>query len=203
MAAGLNVSDRERKEMTYFSSALWRDQGLDKTRTGISALRHFLQDILDRHTERELPKVREEVRTLLKGTEKELVGLGEDRPTSGQMRMFLSRLAMRFHLLTNAALIGDYNSAELDFFSVQSEGPRRLRASIHTVNTQFSNDMRTRGETLKIQPDTDEDSGDDNLAEHIIIDQDTTIQQNVTEKQFKAYVKEVSHTSYRLLFPSY
>jgi len=202
MAAGLNVSERERKEMTYFSSALWRDQGLDKTRTGICALRHFLQDILDRHTERELPKVREEVRTLLKSTEKELVGLGEDRPTSGQMRMFLSRLAMRFHLLTNAALIGDYNSAELEFFSVQSEGPRRLRALIHAFNTQFSNDMRTRGETLKVQSDTDEDSGDDSLAEDIVIDQDVTIQQNVTEKQFKAWVKEVSHTSYRFLFPS-
>ena len=96
MAAGGSLAERERRELVYFSSPLWKNHGLDQTRTGIGALRTFLQDVLDRHTERELPKVREEVRQLLKSTDKDLAALGEERPTAGQMRMFLITLGDAF-----------------------------------------------------------------------------------------------------------
>ncbi|KAK3700512.1 hypothetical protein LTR37_015913 [Vermiconidia calcicola] len=191
MGAGVRLAERERRELTYFSSPLWKDHGLDQTRTGVAALRTFLQDVLDRHTERELPKVREEVRGLLKSIDKDLAALGEERPTTGQMRMFLSRLAMRFHSLTNTALIGDYNSSDLEFFAPNDAGPRRLRAFVHIANTEFSDYMRIRGETLKIVADSSEVLDVIRDLEDVTTDHESTGQQLVTEATFKAWVKQV------------
>ena len=58
------------------------------------SLQKFLQNLLDQHIERELPKVREEIRNLMEKTEQEITALADDRPTVGHLRMFLSRLAM-------------------------------------------------------------------------------------------------------------
>lgn len=89
-----------------------------------------------------MPKVREEVRSLLKSTEKNISGLREERPTASHMRMFLSRLAMRYHNLTNAALIGDYDSSEHEFFNTSALESRRLRAFIHSVDTKYSENKK-------------------------------------------------------------
>ena len=97
-----------------------------------------------------MPKVREEVRSLLESTEKSISGLGEERPTTSHMRMFLSRSAMRYHNLTNAALIGNYDLLELEFFNTSALESRRLRAFIHSVNTKYSDRMRLEGETVRI-----------------------------------------------------
>ncbi|KAI6853806.1 hypothetical protein KC365_g15983 [Hortaea werneckii] len=133
MQDSIGMFEREQKELKYFSSSPWKDAGLDRTRIGVAPLRRFPQDLLNRHTERDMPKVREEVRTLLKSTEESISGLGEERPTTIHMRMFLSRLAMRHHNLTNAALIGDYDSSELEFFNTSHTESRRLRAFIHSL----------------------------------------------------------------------
>jgi GTPase SAR1 family protein len=147
---GIRMLEREHKELTYFSSPPWKDPGLDRTRIGVGSLRRFLQDLLSRHTEREMPKVREEVRNLIKSTEKNILGLGEERPTASHMRMFLSRLAMRYHNLTNAALIGDYDSSEFEFFNTSFLESQRLRSFVHSVNTRFSDRMRLEGATVKV-----------------------------------------------------
>ena len=57
---------RRRAELGFFSSGPWVAQGLDPSRIGVNKLRSFLEDILDNHIERELPKVQEEIRRLLK-----------------------------------------------------------------------------------------------------------------------------------------
>jgi len=59
-------------------------------RVGILSLRSYLQSPLDQHIERELPKVREEVKILMKKTEVAIEALREERPTTGHLRMFLS-----------------------------------------------------------------------------------------------------------------
>jgi len=43
---------------------------LSMDRVGILSLRSYLQSLLDQHIERELPKVREEVKLLMKKTRK-------------------------------------------------------------------------------------------------------------------------------------
>lgn len=194
MQDGISMLEREQKEITYFSSPLWKDPGIDRTRIGVASLRRFLQDLLSRHTEREMPKVREEVRSLLKSTEKSISGLGEERPTTSHMRMFLSRLAMRYHNLTNAALIGDYDSSELEFFNTSASESRRLRAFIHSVNTKYSEEMRLEGKTVKIVPEPDESDEDLRIADlqEVAISQDRVRQLSVSEEKFTTWIKHVS-----------
>jgi hypothetical protein len=191
---GISILEREQKELTYFSSRPWKDVGLDRTRIGVGSLRKFLQDLLSRHTEREMPKVREEVRSLLKSTEKSISGLGEERPTTSHMRMFLSRLAMRYHNLTNAALIGDYDSSEFEFFNTSSLESRRLRAFVHSVNTKFSDRMRLEGATVKVVPGSDVSDTDSQIVDlqEVGSSQDRVQQMSVSDEKFTAWIKHVS-----------
>ncbi|KAF4955339.1 hypothetical protein FSARC_11873 [Fusarium sarcochroum] len=53
---GLDASTRSHRELQFFSSPAWLSQGLDFDRIGAEKLRVFLQDLLDTHIERELPK---------------------------------------------------------------------------------------------------------------------------------------------------
>ncbi|KAK1046750.1 hypothetical protein LTR74_017890 [Friedmanniomyces endolithicus] len=46
----------DQTELRYFQSSLWRDQKLDASRVGVNKLKTFLQALLDRHIEKELPK---------------------------------------------------------------------------------------------------------------------------------------------------
>ena len=93
---GISPKEREEKEVRYFQSSPWKEQGLDRDRVGVVALRTSLQHLLDRHIERELPKVRQELTKLMNRTEQEILSLGEERPTVGHLRMFLCRLAIQF-----------------------------------------------------------------------------------------------------------
>jgi hypothetical protein len=190
---GIAIEAREKRELVYFTSPPWKDAGLDRTRIGVGSLRKFLQEVLSQHTERELPKVRDEVRTLLKSTEKSLAGLGEERPTASHMRMFLSRLAMQYYNLTNAALIGDYDSLDFEFFNVSSSESRRLRAFVHSVNTNFSNKMRLQGSTVKIVPGLANDTTalEANLQK-IATCQGPMKQISMTDAKFTQWVKHVS-----------
>lgn len=194
MQDGISMVEREQKELKYFSSPPWKDAGLDRTRIGVASLRGFLQDLLSRHTEREMPKVRDEVRSLLKSTEKSISGLGEERPTTSHMRMFLSRLAMRYHNLTNAALIGDYDSSELEFFNTSASESRRLRAFIHSVNTKYSDTMRLEGKTVRIMSEPDESDEDLQIADlqEVATSQDRIRQMSISEAKFTAWIKHVS-----------
>ena len=192
----INMAERESKELAYFSSPPWKDAGLDQTRIGVGSLRTFLQELLSQHTERELPKVQTEVRTLIKSTEKALACLGEERPTTSHMRMFLSRLAMRYHTLTNAALVGDYGSSEFEFFNVSFSESRRLRAFVHSVNTDFSNKMRLEGSTIKIVPELAKNAVDLEVDLHEIATRQGPIKQiSMTEARFTQWVKYVSMRS--------
>lgn len=152
---GITMEQRERNEKLFFSRSPWKEQHLDESRIGIVALRSFLQRLLDQHTERELPNVRQEIESLINDLEQKLNVLGEERSTSGQLRTFLSKLAMRFHSLATAATHGDYHTAEASsFFSKDEESSSsddtRLRAFVHIVNTEFSNAVQWYGETMKV-----------------------------------------------------
>jgi hypothetical protein len=151
LEAEISLSDRKRLEMEFFTSSIWKPHQLDMSRVGIDALRSFLQDLLDKHIERELPKVRQEIKGLLLRTEKDLVTLGEERPTINHMRMFLTRLSMGFHNITQASLYGNYHEAHTTFFDDAKDGfATRLRAEVHRVNGSFAAYMRTDGMKRKL-----------------------------------------------------
>ncbi|KAK1808515.1 hypothetical protein LTR12_017127 [Friedmanniomyces endolithicus] len=148
----VTASQRSETELRYFQSSPWRDQKLDASRVGVNKLKTFLQALLDRHIEKELPKVGEEIKAMIRTIEQEIVSLPPERPTVGHLRMFLSDLAMQYHGLATAALNGDYHTGHAPFFTINGtiNESNRLRALIHSLNTKFSDNMRDRGEKLKL-----------------------------------------------------
>ncbi|KAJ5888355.1 dynamin GTPase [Penicillium taxi] len=59
LAQGMAIDARKCAEQKFFSTQPWNSLGLDSSHVGIENLRMFLQDLLDSHIERELPKGRE------------------------------------------------------------------------------------------------------------------------------------------------
>jgi hypothetical protein len=108
--------------------------------------------------------------------------------------MFLSRLAMRYHNLTNAALIGDYDSSEFEFFNTSYSESRRLRAFVHSANTKFSDKMRLQSATVKLvsEPEmSDEDLSVTDLQQ-AAVSQDRVQQMAVSDAKFIVWIKHVS-----------
>jgi GTPase SAR1 family protein len=214
----VDALNRESREHSFFQTSPWREQDLDKDRTGISALRHFLQKLLDRHIEHELPRVREEIETLAASVEQKLNHLGEERTELTEMRLFLSRLAMKFHSITTAALSGDYHDTDPDFFphSVLSSDREvnRLRAMVHQLNMGFSHTMREDGQKRKIVGQEHEapaygsvalpanfssESLGDGASGLDVIDSSDETQLRVSREEMVEWVEEVSNP---VLYPS-
>ncbi|KAK9790466.1 putative GED domain-containing protein [Seiridium cardinale] len=148
------------REAQFFAAPVWQSQSLNMARVGALNLRSFLQELLDCHIEKELPQVRDEVKQLLVTTERQLEVLGEERPTPHQIRSFLTGISMRFHVLTQAALDGNYQGPESEFFLNHTN---RLRAMVHKTNEDFALRMRMNGMKRKIER-TDPDGNADNLC---------------------------------------
>lgn len=149
---GLSLADRHRKELEFFRSGPWKEQNLEETRIGTTTLRSFLQELLASHIERELPKVRNEVKSLLLKTVSELGQIGPERSTVSQTRSFLTQKSMEFYTLTEAALGGNYDGPGALFFDVttSSSASTRLRARIHQGNEKFATCMRESAAKRKI-----------------------------------------------------
>ncbi|KAL4791635.1 Dynamin family protein [Aspergillus venezuelensis] len=116
-----------------------------KLEKGITAverhkLRTFLQDLLDTHIERELPKVRED-----------LVDLGTEQSSPNQIRVYLTRVSSDFHNLVKARVEGAYTGRDAPFFHVDCDNISvRLHAAIHRHNENFAAYMRQQGEKRKV-----------------------------------------------------
>jgi len=212
LANGITLAQRSANELRFFQSSPWREQKLDSGRVGVGKLRDFCQKLLDQHIERELPKVREEIKALIKETEQELVQLPEERPTVGHLRVYLARLAMQYHSLAESALNGDYHTANSTFFASEETetGASRLRALIHEGNTTFRECMHLYGETYKLatafvniakSTGASTETGDwyGRMMEGMEADDDELpfedalkeAQTYVTEKELRAWVKSV------------
>ncbi|KAL8646345.1 MAG: hypothetical protein Q9226_006899, partial [Calogaya cf. arnoldii] len=203
LASGITPDQRQRGEVTFFQSSPWKEQGLAMDRVGILSLRSYLQTLLDQHVERELPEVQEEVKNLMKKTEMEIEALGDERQSIGHLRMFLSRIAMRFHGLTTSTLNGTYHEMDSSFFKGQdrSGSSIRLRASVHLLNTNCSDEMRKNGQKRKVvESNVNVDS------EHEVLECEVDASSSnersfsdaqllVTECEIETWVKEVYHSS--------
>lgn len=108
-------------EAQFFANCPWNKLGLDPSRVGIDNLRVFMQDLLDRHIERELPKVRKDVSQLLNEINQELMDLGTERNSPAQIRMYLTRIGTDFHDLVKAGVEGIYGSRDEFFHEINDE----------------------------------------------------------------------------------
>ena len=173
------------KAGSFFSSPAWKEHRLDPTRLGVTALREYLQDLLDGHIERELPKVRSEIKSLLAGTEAQLANLGDERPSTAHMRMFLTRRSMEFHGLAQSALDGNYHERDTDFF--KEHHTTRLRAEVHRLNGSFATEMRENGQKRKLSVLTPSEDCSDQESDSDSEDGPLL----VTQQEFNTWVKEV------------
>lgn len=175
---GITMEARASSELRWFSSPVWESQGLDPNRVGAGKLREFLQDLLDAHIERELPKLAQEIRQKLNVNEVELKALGDQRPAVAQIRAFLTNLSMNFYELTQAALDGAYHSTDAEFFS--QNDACRLRAQIQAANTKFATCVREEGERRKVgSPIATSESADE------------TAQLTVSQEEMMDWVRKV------------
>jgi len=118
LASAITSEQRLAIEDQYSQSSPWKEEALRADRVGVASLQRFLQELLEQHIERELPKVREEIKNMMKRLEWDIAALGDERPTTGHLRVFLSRLAMRFHNLTLSALDGSYLTSTRHFLTM-------------------------------------------------------------------------------------
>ncbi|KAI9805818.1 MAG: hypothetical protein M1825_000432 [Sarcosagium campestre] len=152
LADKITPQQRQEEEMKLFRSRKWSRHNLDESRVGILALREYMQELLDQHIEKELPKVIEDIRREKAKVEERLQGLGDRRPTPGHIRMFLTKLSVEFANITKAALDGTYHEADPLFFGKDGNDNymHRLRALVHSLNGIFAKYMRDKAQKIKV-----------------------------------------------------
>ncbi|KAJ5533419.1 dynamin GTPase [Penicillium frequentans] len=187
---GLSPAARKRAEEAFFSSEPWCDLGLDASRVGIENLRTFLQELLDSHIERELPKVRQELRELLERNRQSLAALGMERTSASQVRIYLTQISADFQSLVRAGVDGDYGGRDVRFFNVQGKDfANRLRAVVHLENEKFASYMREHGQTRKIIHREDDKSSDE--TDTLSCNNEGQIL--VSKEELVAWIKQVYH----------
>lgn len=203
MQQGVTSEQRSANELRFFGSSPWKEQRLDPNRVGIDKLREYLQRLLDRHIEHELPKVRKEIQTMMKTTQRQLAALPMERPTTAHLRIYLSDLALQFYSMCSAAINGDYDAKYASFFATEEGtiGETRLRAVVHKANMTFAHYMRENGKAMRQvdgkagssageeseddDANTDEDESGDSTS-----DSDSGVK-DVTEREMRGWVKQV------------
>ncbi|KAF4253645.1 hypothetical protein KXX13_006461 [Aspergillus fumigatus] len=180
---GMTTAERRKVEAEFFAHPPWNKLGLDPSRVGIDNLRIFMQDLLDRHIERELPKVRKDVAQLLHDINKELMDLGDPRTSPAQIRMYLTRIATDFQNLVQAGVEGTYGNRDSFFHEIDDERDcHRLRAAIHAENGKFAAYMRRHGQKRKvISAELQEDTETETEAGQIL----------VAKEQMSAWIKKI------------
>ncbi|KAK1996184.1 vacuolar sorting protein VPS1 [Colletotrichum falcatum] len=167
--------NRSELEANFFTSPAWKAQDLDMTRIGIENLKAFLQELLDEHLEKELPKVKVEIRRVLASKEDELEAMGPERRSLGDIRSFLIHLSMRYYTLAQAALEGNYHSLDVHFFD--KKNGTRLRSLVHQQNGQFATVMRIQGHRRAIVSDAESETcrSNDNANAQLTVTKDDMI----------------------------
>jgi GTPase SAR1 family protein len=183
-----------RDEADFFAQPCWRQCGIDPDRVGSARLKTFMQELLQDHIEREIPKVKAELRTKLDDSELKLRRLGKPRSTAADVRSCLIERSMALGSLTRDALQGHYLGSDSDFFKQET----RLRALVHQANTSFAAKMRganaskrrvVRG--AKGSVDTDIELTDENQTEQI----------QVSQQEMLNWVKSVRRPDPPLTYP--
>lgn len=150
LASEITALERKRQEIDFFQSEPWKDLGIDSSRLGVDALQTYLQDLLAKQIEKELPAVCNEIDGLLEKTQMELDDLGRERPTIGDQRIFLSELSMNLLNTIQAALDGTYHNIASDFFTHKDGlSENRLRSRLHDLNSSFTAYMREKSHKRK------------------------------------------------------
>ncbi|KAI6081332.1 P-loop containing nucleoside triphosphate hydrolase protein [Hypoxylon rubiginosum] len=145
-----NASNEERDiaEAEFFSRGIW--VGLPRSQKGAANLRTRLSEVLKDQIIAQLPEVLDEIQTGLDDCTSRLEKLGTPRRTMAEQRKYLLNASHQFSMLLTEAKDGFYRHK---FFGSarDDEGLRkRLRAVVQNTLTDFSQEMRIRGQARHI-----------------------------------------------------
>ncbi|KAI6347931.1 hypothetical protein MCOR25_010870 [Pyricularia grisea] len=149
-----SFEERNTSETNFFRSSSFRT--LPQETCGIDTLRTRLSHLLYGHVKNELPRLMGDLEVALESSESELEPLGDSRSTALDCRTYLTHLSMDCHEICKAALNGHYEheffrSGGENAFSLKNKSTiARLRAAIQYCNSQFSEDIWTRGHKYQI-----------------------------------------------------
>lgn len=143
-----SFSERNRSESSFFDEGAWSK--LSKDVVGVDSLRRRLSALLLDHIRSELPSVCREVKEKLLKCEKDLKSMGDERSSSRDQGIFLSRLGQRFSELCKAAVDGLYEDAFFGNTSAHPGNDKRLRAAVQNANMTFATHMRLKGHTREV-----------------------------------------------------
>ncbi|KAH7408337.1 dynamin-1 [Phaeosphaeria sp. MPI-PUGE-AT-0046c] len=139
---------RDELETKFFASGEWAS--LPKAHVGIATLRAKLSRVLLEHISMELPSLVTALQSAVESTESSLKALGKTRETTKEQRAYLVGHSVKFQMLTNDALKGNYSTP---FFALATTGEHssiRLRTAIQNLNFEFAQTMEQKGHTWNI-----------------------------------------------------
>ena len=140
--------ERNQSEASFFSHGIWST--LPGDTVGVESLRTRLSSLLLDHICRELPAVCDELINQLSICQDELKRMGDDRSSSKEQSIFLSKLSQKFLGLCKAAVDGSYEDPFFDNVHRKFGYDKRLRALVQNANTAFADLMRLKGHTKEI-----------------------------------------------------
>jgi GTPase SAR1 family protein len=152
--------ERNVSEDSFFRRSNFKT--IPKEFLGIAALRDRLSLNLFRHVKQELPKLREDLQTVLAESKSQAELLGNPRSGPAECRNYLMTVSLAFYDVCKAAVNGHYQGEYFTqdpgvaFSVTSSTSIRRLRALVQVMNTSFSDTIRTMGHKyyIKRSPDT-------------------------------------------------
>lgn len=147
--------ERNATEATYFRTSNFKT--LPQEFLGIEALRDRLSMLLFEHVRQALPRLREDLRARLHETRLRLDMMGSSRATAQDCKAYLTQFSLAYYEICKAAMEGHYEGdyfnrgGETAFSSKSKTSIRRLRAVIQLMNTEFSENLRSKGHKYQIE----------------------------------------------------
>jgi GTPase SAR1 family protein len=188
-----SLMERNASEATFFRTSNFKS--LPQSSVGIDALRIRLSLLLFEHVKRELPKLRQDLESVLHESQTQLDLLGQDRSSPSECKAYLTQLSQDYRQLCKAAVDGHYEGeyfhmdADPSFSLSSASTIRRTRAVVQNMNTKFANDMQTSGWMFDIDMD--------DMTEHLsqtsplVIPKDKSKPQKMSKPDAIAWVRSV------------
>lgn len=149
----LQADARNQKETGFFTQGKWGT--LPSGTYGIKDLIAKLSDLLYDHITEYFPQLLQEIKGELQRSEEELSAMGRRIDTEQEMMVEVVELFSRSKDLIKSGIYGLYSDQQ-GFFNIwdseesEKASPRNLRARIWRENTDFEENIRIRGSSVRL-----------------------------------------------------
>ena len=140
---GMSTAERHEAEDKFFNQEPWNTLNRENHNCGVQALRSKLSQLLFDHTRNELPNLKKELETKLKGHEEELKRLGPERKSTLQKRRYLNEKSRDYQKQVESTLNGRLDN-DLD-----SESPLRLQKHVNTAENWLTKELDKNGKAYQ------------------------------------------------------